>query len=582
MSQLSISANLEFFIKGAKIHAPLGWKDVSIVSSFDNDSVQANIDTDKFTFVSSGYEAIKNHIEGGNIFEGLTFQIKAFNINRGLTIFDGYIDTRKEKGFVLDRENKRAEAGILKKDGLNSLEKRTSGLTFEDILERGIITSSDYVDIEYKVEKPINLFEILQASTVAFLMTKELAQNVKEIAIDIANASAELAGGLTGSIGAAIYAAAVVIIRLAYAAAIVIALIQIGKVLLEAFISPKRVNKAMTLRKLLEKSAESLGYGFNSSISQLDNIVNLPSNPNVDTVKADGFISKVGTVTQGIPNTQDTGYNVGEFFRIVKEAFLAKFAVINGVLEFHFEGSPFWVRNSTYVQPDVLTDREEFNTDELNQNYIVAFDTDISDTWTIENFTGTNYQVGTTVSNLQNQDAELIEGFEEVRLPVALGNRKDKLNALETTLKTVAGFIDDATKVFGSGTNFKNKITSSLGVLKVSNNNYNRPKWIWIENGKIPSNHRDKLSAKALYESFHFYKSFVQSNFVGQKRLYNNVQIPFGLEDFVKLSENSYFTDKNGDRAKATKIEWIIGEDKANIDYYVRKPYTTNLVETFI
>jgi hypothetical protein len=582
MTALSLSANLEFFIKGAKINAPLGWSDIATIANFDNDAVQANIETDKFTFVLSGYEAIRNHVDGGNIFEGLPFEIRAINRNRTLTVFNGYIDTSKEKGFVLDRENETAEAGILKKNGLNSLEKRSNGLTFSDILERGIITSSDYVNVEYKVEKPIQLIEILQSSIVLFLMVKELTQEVKELAKDIANTSAEAAGGIIGAVGAALYAAAVVIIRLAYATAIYIAIINIAKVLLETFISPKRVHKAMTLRRLLEKASKALGYTFVSDLSDLDNIVYLPSNPTFDTVKSNGFINKVGTITKGIPNSVDFGYNVGQFFKLVKDAFLGKFAIINNELQFYFEGSPNWIKNSTYVMPDVLSNRVEYNTDELNQNYILSFQTDISDSWTIDNFTGTNYQVGTTVANLQNQDAELIEGLKKVRLPVALGNRKDKLNALETTLKTVAGFIDDATKVFGKSTNFKARITSSLGVLKVSDNNHRRPKVLWIQNGKIPPNHRDNLSAKALYEKYHFYTSFVQSEFVGQKELYNNIEIPFGLEDFVKLTDNSYFTDKNGNRAKATKIEWIMGEDKANIDYYVRKPYTTNLVETFI
>ena len=165
---------------------------------------------------------------------------------------------------------------------------------------------------------------------------------------------------------------------------------------------------------------------------------------------------------------------------------------------------------------------------------------------------------------------------------MCLGSRKNKIKPLQSTLKFLAGLFDSVINLVGGNSNLSATIDDNNGVLQVSSNNHSKPKVLYIEGGEIPSNHRQLLSAKHLYNQYHNYKSFVSANFIGQKVYYEGVRVPFGLEDFVKLIENAYFYTQSGEVAKAVSIKWRIGGDFATIDYYIREPYTKNLVETFI
>jgi hypothetical protein len=135
------------------------------------------------------------------------------------------------------------------------------------------------------------------------------------------------------------------------------------------------------------------------------------------------------------------------------------------------------------------------------------------------------------------------------------------------------------TGVFGGGSNFGGAIDAKVGMLKQTSNWHTVPKLLYLNNdGKMPTNHRTLWNADVLWEKYHKEKSFVRDNWHGQKFVYNDVTIPFGLEDFLQLLSNPYF-DFNGEQAKIIKFVWTGANDEAKISFYVRKPYTYNLEE---
>jgi len=231
--------------------------------------------------------------------------------------------------------------------------------------------------------------------------------------------------------------------------------------------------------------------------------------------------------------------------------------------------------------PDVLVGSERLNTDEMAANRLIAFDTDIADIWTIENFKGTNYEVITTPVMATDAKAVTIKGLDETRLLVCLGNRKSELTALEKVLKAFAVGIDALANVFGGNSTLANRIAASVNVLKVGDNNHSKPKLLWMQSGEIPANHRDLFSARALWEKYHIEKSFTSNSGYGQKYVYESVRIPFGLADFVALTENSYIATTKG-QAKVMDIQWGKGSEDATVSYWVRQRYTANLKETYI
>lgn len=578
MANLSTSANLRFILDGSEINAPIEWQDIEIIADFQNDSIQANITTDTFTFVNEARAQILAYIESGKnggfgIFEGLPFQIQAYSATESLVVFDGFLDFRD--GFIDFPDIQRLEVSISQKQSLSALEKRIEGITYAFLKEKGIITPSDYTDVRYVVIKPNQAIDIVIASIVLYLMVKELRQQIRELSRDIASIAS------AGVIGKVIFAIAALIFEIAYTVAIAIAIARLVATLVNALYPIRRTHKAMTLKKLIEKACEYAGYNFSTSIAELDNYTYLPSNLSVDVTGADAVLIRQGTIKDGIPNSTDYGYLLTEMLSFCKSLFKAKYAIVDGTLQLHWEGAQYWLQTANYTLPDVLIEQYRYNVEELKANTILCFDTDIIDEWTIENYTGTNYEVILSpIVTRPDKETNLVSGLNQVRFPVALGNRKDTNTVLEDLIDSVNNFARSIGNIFRQRINLSNVVPTN-GVLKVSSNNHSKPKLLYIGRNGLPTNHRELLSAKYLYRNFHYYDSFAPP-FLGQKRVYEGVQVPFGLSDFVKLVRNSYFRDASGAFCKATKVAWRLGADKATFDFWTREIYTRNIQQTEI
>ena len=586
MAELSKSIRPRFTLAGQDINAYIEWESTEILATFENDNVQANIDfLDSVTFTGNAIKIITDHINAGlsggvGIMEGIDFQMIGESKDRQRVIFDGYVDL--SDGLIIDEENSRVIAKIIKKEGLNNFAREIEGITYGGLVQEGLITSRDYVNLDYTVEPPTDAFRIFVQSIIIYLMVKEALEATKDLSEQVATALGIGSSSPTGSIGATAYQIAVAIVQAAYVAAILIAIVQLGKDLIEALNPPKRTHKCIKFETLITKVCEKLGLGFETDIDELDNLHYLASNPNVDTATNGGLLIEPKSITEGIPNVQDYGYSASEAFELAIALFNVRYAIIDGKLQFRSANSNFWIKQSSYVKPNTLQQPRSYNTDEVVANRFVAFQTDTSDLYTVQNFGGTNYQVVTVPKSTQKPSNVSITGLDNIQINAALGNRKDRLTDFESALSTVASVIDGITGVFGGGTNYASQINNKVGTLKVSTNNHSLPKLIWLEGGQIPLNHRDKLNAKVLYDKYHSYKSFVSDNFVNQKIVTVNETVPFGFDDFLALIENSYFVNVNSVDSKATEFRWVLSADKANLSYWSRQVYTTNLEEQFI
>lgn len=578
MTELSNSAQVTESINGLQINSSEELNDLEFLGSLDSTS-GLNISIQRVTFVRDAFNVVKNYIDQGNIFEGLDYKVDVFNETSTTTI-EQWLDLTDKP--IVFPERGAIECKALLKEGIQQLDDRLGAITYAYLEDEGIITESDYVDVEYSVQKIFEPSKIAISALMIYIIVTALIEKAKDLGKDSATSSGIAVAGATGSIGSALFTALAIILEVAANALVVVAFIDIVRDFIGYFIQPKRTHKAMMLKTLMSKAAEQLGYGFDTDITDLDNIVLLPSNPNTDDIDSKGFISIPGTIKNGYPNAQDFGYNANEIFQGAALYFKAIYQVINGTIQFRSENSEYWVRQSTLVLPDVKDEQFTYNTDEAVANKLIAFELDpIADEYTLQEFKGTNFEVITDIKNPVNPDAKFIKGLDEIRIPWALGTRKENLTPLEEILKTLASIADDAINVFGGNSNLANQVKTKLGTLKVSSNNHQKPKLLWLENGRIPSDHREKLSARVSWEKYHIYDSFVSNDFNGQKLVYEK-SIPFGYDDFLKLSENSYFRDSKGRVGQVVELKWISSQDKANVKYWIRQPYTQNLKETFI
>ena len=574
-------------IQGQSVPPPKEWRGIQVLATFDNSrengvgSIQPNISTEQFTYVNEAAVLIRQYIEDGltngvGIFEGIPTTLQLTN-GTSIDIFEGFIDLADN--FVEDSPVQ-VQARIVKENGLNSLFERSEANTFGFLFDQGVITQSDFVDIDYVVEKEINFVELAVLGLTLYALNKELAESIRRTVgyiTEFVGVAASATPPSTGILGAIILLAARLILETIYSIIIITQLVNLTKELIQQFISPIRQHKGMRLETMFTKAFGHLGYGFQTGIADMD-WVYLPSKP------ADG-----DPVATGIPRTSDFGYVVSEMIELARRLFDSREAVIpkpSGGSDVHIrsDNDPFWIQTSTFVLPDTLrgTEQKRYNTDQFNANTLIRFETDPLDGWTIRNFTGTNVQAIRTAATVNNIDHQLLKGLDEVEIPLALGNRKDGLNELEKAVKAVASIADGLINFFGGNSDLAGDIQNRVGMLKTTQNAHNVPKLLKIVNDRIPANHRDNLSAEQLYTNYHSHKSFVLNNFVGQKRVFTGIKIPFGLTDFNALINNSYFTTQSGQIGKVVSLKWTFDGDFAEVDYWIREPYTKNLKEVLI
>lgn len=568
------------------VNAPTEWQGIEIEATFDNDSIQANINTDLFTFTLEEAKKIRDYITAGlsggaGIFEGIPFSLTVDNKSNSYLAFNGFIDLTD--GFIDDVESNKVRCKIKKDNGLNSLQTRLSATSFGWLEDQGYITDADYTDIEYIVEKPFNFTEELMSTITLYLMIKELNETIKKTTDLIGEVNAYIATGLTGGLSAGINLLTKTISQTVYSVIMLKGVYELAEAMFNRYLPPKRVSKAMSFRKAIDKMFGYLGYSVETNISDLDTLYYLPSNKNFDEIdNKTGIFKKTKGTLKGIPSTEDFGYRCLDFYELVKKLFNPKIVVTGKVVMIYNEFDDFWIKTSTYKMPSVLTPSFRYNTEELIANRIIYFDTDQKDDWTVKNFTGTNYEVITDAIVVNDKKAKYLSGLDDIAIQLCLSNRKEELLFLEKILLELAQGFDEVVKLFGGTPKYTKRIKSKMGLMKVTSNNWSKPKLVKMRSNRIPVNNRDVCSAKYFYNTYHYGKSFVNLNNYGQKILFDEVRIPFTFEDFMKTINNSYFTDQDGNVGKITSLKWNIAGDYAVVSFWKRQAYTKNLKEITI
>jgi len=570
----------KYYLDGKLVTPPVESFDINISARFPDDEVQAEIDASEFTFVNDSAQQIYDYIRTKGAFQGMPFKIALSQGSDSFTAFDGYLDLTD--GFT-GLSPVKAQAKMKQRSGTDSIIERLEGLTVALLESKGVFTDADYQDVDFIITKKKNFIEIAMTSIVIYLMVKEVAESIQRIADRIATGTSTAATGVLGPVAAAIYFGLTILIEAAYIVAMVVNIINLAADIFTTLIPPVSTNKAIKLDVLLTKITQYLGLEFESPIEELSKFALMPSQPYDETGQSFfQVLPKPNTTDKGIPSANDFGYQCSEAFELCKRLFNARTAVIDGKLHLRWKGDSFWIKQADYQAPGTLTEKEQvqYNTEEFTASTLLSFRTDVSDEWTVEDFTGTNYAVNQTPNTVFDPELVLSKGFKEVNFNVALGSRKTGLNGLEKTLIKLAKPIESILKVFGSSKKFSDKIKQRVGLLQMTTDTYNVAKLLSMNGNRLSASSREDLSAETLYNKYHSWDSFVLNNFNGQKSVYTGIRIPFNFEDFLKVVKNSYFTLSDGRIGKFTNIEWNINGDFAQADYWVREPYDTNLIET--
>lgn len=577
--------SLSFELDGQPAGTPVNAPELSLSANWETGEGQeeSEISLTSIEFAMEDAKLLNQKVADGltggpGIFEGVPYKI---NLN-SKTIFNGMVDLTNDASFV-DCEKVIAE--IVKEDGVDWLSEVADGISFGSMANNKEIVASDYVVVPYVLNYRPEAFIVGQLLITSFLLTKELIQGVK----DTSNAIADLVEasvpsiGLTGpvyNIGAIISASLRVVAQVIYTTSIVIALISIITDLIEQFFPPVRRYNGMTFKRMFEVGLASLGLTFQSTIFNslpFSTFTFLPVKS-----KRGGIGGSANGV--GHPNINSSIYNFGDFIRQMIQTFNADYKIVNGV--FIFERRDYWKGSSSYVLPDVETNQTKrlseftYNTSEFVKNYFIAFQTDIQDQNTLENFKGNNYQIISEPITIVNKKNILGKGLTSIRPPFARGFRKTKLTTYEVLMKKVAKACDIFT-----GSNLASKITNRVGMMELSSDTTTVDKFLFISNGQMATN---QISAQMLWDKFHFIESFAEIvDPVTNLTIHNQSiikiaeKVPFCDADWTSLLLNREFTTPSGQNGLILSIDWDFQNQVANIRYKISQLYTKNIILAF-
>ena len=585
-------AVLSFKINGTQINPPLDWEKTQIVATFDYENNQASISTSEIVFVNEAAVFLRDYIAGGitgvtpGIFEGPTLTVDIQD--PGLpapTQYDFVIDTADESFEIIDPT--RVKARLKKIQGVQPFQDRANGTTFLLLLDKGAIQPSDFASIPYLTEREPNGIDVALLTTTTILLAIQLANEVRVLSTNIANIVASAGGGATGLGAAAIQAIAIAIIQTIYVALLTYQLVILVKDMIALLISPVKFHKGMHVKTMIEKGCNYLGYQYNTDIAVLEDLYYLPAKSDIDL---DGLIEQILANFQvnqpgvGIPAERDTIYTLGDLMTMCnRDLFNARTAIKNNIVEHHALNSNWWQQLSSYQMPDTLRESVKYNASELTSNKLIKFQVDVNDFHTVQNYKGTAFEVITEQNSANDVKNLLFKGLEVSEIGAALGNRKDKLNLVEKTLKGLADMADSVVAFFGGDSGLAQLILNRIGMLVMERDMLHVGKLMRLNaQFKLSANHRDNFGARFLWNNYHNEKSFVLNNFGNQYQVFDGERIIFGYTQFLQLVNNNYLTTTNGDSGKITKFVWNIEEDTAIADFRVKKIFTTNLNERYI
>lgn len=614
-----------FYLNGSKINLPLNWKALELEINFDKERyLKEQISVNDWELVRENSEFIQQWIDDGltggvGVFEGIPFRAEIERNGQIEIPFDGYLDLTDDANFSCNRSVIKAK----ERQQIDWLNDRADSFTFEYLFrETGEITKDDFVFMPYV----INSIPDYQQSAIALLSSYIIQKELRESIQKFKELIAELSWPLV-TIPAILKA----VLLVAYITILIISLVKLIKDMIYFLIQPVKYHAGMYAKTLLEKGAAHLGLTFDSSIfnaAPFDKLFILPEklfNPIEITQKNIlGFIKPN-------KNSQEGFYKgtFGQLLREMKAMFNAKI-VINGTT-LTLERRDKNLSTAQFNLPDVYQPFYRINADEFVSNYYLKFQYDVLDKNTIQYYTGTSFQVILSPNVVNNKDLILMKHLDEIPIGFALAKRKESLTIPEQIMKalldafsplingiisvvnaaiSVANGIIKAVntiikalkvvgvklkvtiqpipklKFVGTGSVIDNRI----GMMLLETDAYGVAKCLLLTEGsqvkfnKLNANNQTTLSARNLYDNFHFINSFLPSTEKPNANQYvikEYVNVPFCFDDFVKVKNNNVIFVKGGE-AEIQSLKWNVYNEYADIVVRINQLYTKNLIATQI
>jgi len=350
-----------------------------------------------------------------------------------------------------------------------------------------------------------------------------------------------------------------------------LALIEVTKQIIELIFPPKRYLKASKIKELVSKGCGSIGNGFNFVSSILDefsgaSILPVPLQKTNKSIFTNLFTLDNGSYNKGYPTANDSTPTLGSLMDFLEEWTQSEFRIVGNTV--YLEEDSFWQNNPAVTITNTLNlqdSRENqwtYNTGESWKRYYCHYQTDPSDSHTLDQIEATDCEYSTEPINTNNPDLTTIRGLVDINFPFAFGIRKEKLTIVEDACIPFAKLADEVINFFGGNSNLVSEIKGRIGVTQISQQYFTQTKLLYAVGGKQSASYKSKIGANVIYQRFHE-KNQVKENF---KRIYN-ATVKFSTSDFESLLFNNYVQDLTGNPLKILNFAWINESKTAEIEY---------------
>lgn len=557
------------------------WTDSTSMSDKDHKDLSLNVDT--IILPNEGKREVENWLSTMGSFAGIPYQVQLSNGTK----IDYYVDLT-EQPIYKDYE---CEVKIKRLKNQDNFYEQAQGTSF-DYLAHTKKATFNYIDVPYVIV-PNNQAEMgISLSISLFVMVKALEEAILKIAELTAELTADIIPDIGVGVGAVVVAkpwdiikdAVKLALQIAYSILLIVAIKKLADQLSELIFPKVRNFKACKVKELLEKSCQSFGYKFKSSLlDNLDGLTILPvpltksryNGKNLKKYVVDFTANDLDfAFTKGHPTGSDSVSSVWQLVQAIETTFNAKCRVSNGLVE--IERVDYWkniatnqVTTSLALQ-DSRQDKYTFNTHESWKRCYIHYQPDYSDYHTLDNFDVTDFEAST--ESIQNSYNDNIKGLRDISIPFSLGRRKETLNWVEQRAKDLFTVIDSI-----CSTSYTSLITDRLGVLIIGQQYFVNTKLLYTTNGKQLESYIDKIGASSLWSNYH-YLSQIQLN--GYK-IKESVKILMNDENFVNLLNNNWAVI-NGKICELLNLEYKDMESYATISYKEPFDYSSKFLTTTV
>jgi len=552
---------------------------IGVVSDFTDNPEVLKVNVDTIILPREAYDIVKDHINTIGLFEGIPYRVQMAN---GISL-DYYVDLTSAPVF----RSYECELKIKRRRANDNFFDNANGTSFELLLAKGVVFPT--FNVPYLIIKDNQAELAIMLSIALYNMVQASISAIKDLANTISEGTAAFTPsvGATGpvvNVGPIIAYFLNIAIQVIYVASLLIAITEMA-IRLFSLIFPKVRNLlGCKVKDLIEQGCNYLGFSLDSTLLSTENWTILP----VPLVRGRKGIFKfipddlISPFNKGVPSSSDTVTTLGSLIKAVEDTFNARTKVVNGVVQ--IERRDYWndvAINNIIPAMVIQADRQDefsYNPEDVWKRYYIHYNLDQMDLNTMDElYDYHDAEYSTEAVNVLNADLVTIKGLNDVSPPFALGQRKDGLNWLELLAKGLFEVIDAITGLFGGGTNLVAKIEGRVGVLVISQNFFAVTKLLYTINGKQPANFKDIVSAKGLWDNYHYINQIALNSW----KIKSDVRLRIMEEDFVTLLNNNWI-EVNGVICEILRLEWIDEKSLATLTYRIPDNFANGKVSTLI